>query len=111
MTTAYRQIADAPVLGQTANAVAIPWVQVTPFNYANIQYEVRKLEQVQMPSPAGMTSPAMMIGNVLMTGSLTLQGADYAAWSDDDNYLYEKVAEKLGLTLLPEAVTDTPPPQ
>jgi hypothetical protein len=106
MTTAYRAIVDAPVLGRTANAITIPWVQVTPFNYATIQYEVRTLEALHAPD--GTLVPAAMVGPVLMTGSITLSGDDYLAWGDDDSYLYEKVAEKLGLTLLPEAVTDTP---
>jgi hypothetical protein len=109
MTTAYRAIVDAPVLGRTANAIAIPWVQVTPFNYATVHYEVRTLEPFQAPD--GIQVPSAMMGPALMTGDLLITGDDYAAWGDDDSYLYEKVAEKLGLTLLPEAVTDTLPPQ
>ena len=42
-----------------------------------------------------------IMGPTLMTGSITLTGEDYAAWGDDDNYLYQEVAEKLGLTLIP----------
>ena len=52
------------------------------------------------PLPDGQVLPPMW-GPVLMSGSITLTGEDYAAWGDDDNYLYEKVAEKLGLTLIP----------
>jgi hypothetical protein len=42
-----------------------------------------------------------MWGPVLMNGSITLSGDDYTSWGTDDNFLYEKIAEKLGLTLIP----------
>jgi hypothetical protein len=43
-----------------------------------------------------------MWGSPLMTGSITLSGDDYANWGNDDNYIYEQIAAKLGLTLLPQ---------
>lgn len=33
--------------------------------------------------------------------NVTLEGADYTAWGDDDQFLVQKVAEKLGYTLKP----------
>lgn len=35
----------------------------------------------------------------LSIGSLTMQGADYDAWGNDDNYVIEWVCNQLGLTL------------
>jgi hypothetical protein len=106
MTTAYKNIQDAPVLGQTANAIAINYVTVTPFNSANVQYEVRAIQTPPSPEPVD-PNLAPPMGNIpvsvtLMTGSLLLAGEDYSGWGDDDNYLYQKVAEKNGLTLLPD---------
>lgn len=106
MTTAYRNIQDAPVLGQVANAIAINYVTVTPFSSANVQYEVRSIQAVPAP-PADANNPSestpmVPITQTLMTGSLFLAGEEYSAWGDDDNYLYQKVAEKNGLTLLPD---------
>ena len=104
MNTGYRMIQDAPVLGQTANAIAITWVNVQPFNLANVQYEMRSIEQMPMPSPDG--GPSVMVpvpAKLLFASNITLSGDDYSGWGDDDQYLYETLASKLGLTLLPES--------
>ena len=42
-------------------------------------------------------------------GSLSLDGAAYAAWGADDEYLYRYSAETLGLTIV-EIVPDVAPP-
>jgi hypothetical protein len=100
MQTNYRKIEPAPVLGNTANAICIHYANVQLFQSCTAQYEVRQITDIPT-LPDGQTLPPMW-GPVLMTGSLVISGDDYAAWGADDNYLYEKVAEKLGLTLLPQ---------
>lgn len=99
MQSNYRLIEPAPVLDKTANAIAIPYVNVQLFQSCTAQYEVRQITEIP-PLPDGQVLPPIM-GPTLMTGSITLTGEDYAAWGDDDNYLYQEVAEKLGLTLIP----------
>ena len=42
-------------------------------------------------------------------GTLFLDGAAYAAWGEDDEYLYRYSAESLGLTII-EIVPDVAPP-
>ncbi len=42
-------------------------------------------------------------------GTITLDGAAYAAWGSDDEYLYRYSAESLGLTIV-EIVPDVAPP-
>ena len=101
MNNSYRMIEGATVLGATANAIAVTFVNVQPFNAANVHYEVRIMESSQMPGPDGTQSTMMFPARTLFTSSLTLTGNDYAAWADDDNYLYEKIAELHGLTLIP----------
>ena len=99
MQSNYRLIEPAPVLDKTANAIAIPYVNVQLFQSCTAQYEVRQITEIP-PLPDGQVLPPIM-GPTLMTGSITLTGEDYAAWGDDDNYLYQEVAKKLGLTLIP----------
>ena len=97
MQTNYRKIEPAPVLGKTANAICIPNANVQLFQSCTAQYEVRQITEIALPD--GQVLPAMW-GPVLMNGSITLSGDDYAAWGADDQYLYEKIAEKLGLKVL-----------
>ena len=99
MQTNYRQIEPAPVLDKTANAISVPYVNVQLFQSCTAQYEVRQVTAIP-PLPDGQVLPAFW-GPVLMNGSITLSGEDYTSWGEDDNYLYEKIAEKLGLTLIP----------
>ena len=47
-------------------------------------------------------------GATQATGSLTLAGAAYAAWGEDDEYLYRYSAESLGLVIV-EIVPDVAP--
>jgi hypothetical protein len=49
--------------------------------------------------PEGQMMPPMW-GAPLMTGNITLSGDDYAGWGPEDNYIYEKIAELNGLTLI-----------
>jgi hypothetical protein len=102
----YRSIADAPVLGRTANAIAVTWVNVNPFLSGNIQYELRYLEQLPAPPlPEGQTEdparPGMVMSTTLFGSNLAMTQEEYNAWADDDEYLYELLAVRLGLTLLP----------
>lgn len=87
------------MLDKTANAISIPYVNVQLFQSCTAQYEVRQV----MPRhelPDGNMMP-IMLGQILLSGSITLSGDEYAAWGDDDNYIYEKIAERHGLTLIP----------
>lgn len=45
----------------------------------------------------------------LTTGTITLDGAAYAAWGADDEYLYRYSAESLGLVII-DIVRDVPAP-
>ena len=99
MQNNYRQIEPAPVLDKTANAISVPYVNVQLFQSCTAQYEVRQVTEIP-PLPDGQVLPAFW-GPVLMNGSITLSGEDYTSWGEDDNYLYEKISEKLGLTLIP----------
>ena len=48
-------------------------------------------------------------GNEMQSGSLSLTGEAYAAWGNDDDYLYTYTAGVLGLTIV-EIVPDAPVP-
>ena len=99
MQNNYRKIEPAPVLDKTANAICISYANVQLFQNCTAQYEVRQITEVQTVPDGHMMPP--MWGSPLMTGSITLSGDDYANWGSDDNYIYEQIASKLGLTLLP----------
>ncbi len=53
--------------------------------------------------------PDDKLDSALAQGTLTLDGAAYAAWGTDDEYLYRFTAEQLGLTII-EIVPDVAPP-
>ena len=53
--------------------------------------------------------PDDKLSSTLAQGMLTLDGAAYAAWGSDDEYLYRYSAEVLGLTII-EIVRDVAPP-
>lgn len=95
----YRQTEPAPVLDKTANTIVIPYVNVQLFQSCTAQYELRMITEIP-PLPDGQVLPPIW-GPVLMNGNITLTGEDYTTWGSNDNYLYEKIAEKLGLTLIP----------
>jgi hypothetical protein len=46
-------------------------------------------------------------GADLTTGTINLTGDAYAAWGNDDDYLYTYTAQQLGLTII-EIVPDAP---
>jgi hypothetical protein len=43
-------------------------------------------------------------GNLISIQYVILSGDDYAGWNNDDNYIVNKVAEKLGLVRKPSDV-------
>jgi hypothetical protein len=98
MQNNYRKIEPAPVLGKTANAICIHGVHVQLFQSCSVHYELRQITEVQTV-PEGQMMPPMW-GAPLMTGNITLSGDDYAGWGPEDNYIYEKIAELNGLTLI-----------
>jgi hypothetical protein len=53
--------------------------------------------------------PNDKLDSTLAQGTLTLDGAAYAAWDSDDEYLYRYSAEVLGLVIV-EIVRDVPAP-
>jgi hypothetical protein len=40
-------------------------------------------------------------GVLLSSGTLKMQGQDYANWGDDDDYVWDWAANKLGLVIVP----------
>jgi hypothetical protein len=42
--------------------------------------------------------------SVLSQGNIVIDGQDYNAWSDDDNYLFDWAAEQLNLTIIGDYV-------
>lgn len=52
-------------------------------------------------------------GSLRASGNLTLEGDAYAAWGNDDDYLYTYTAQQLGLTIIaivPDAPAIIAPP-
>jgi hypothetical protein len=93
----YRKIQPAPVLGNTANAICISSVDVQLFQSCTARYDVRQITEIPALPDGQVLLPIW--GPSLLSGSITLSGEDYTSWGADDNYLYAKVAEKLGLSL------------
>jgi hypothetical protein len=44
----------------------------------------------------------MVMSTTLFGSNLSMSQEEYAAWGADDDYLYELLATRLGLTLLPK---------
>ena len=97
MQNNYRYIEPATVLDKPVNAICIPNVHVLLFESCTTLYEVREITEIQTP---GMPLTPVW-GPALVNGTMTLSGDDYTNWGNDDNYIYEEIAAKLGLTLLP----------
>jgi hypothetical protein len=81
-----------------------PFTITTTIKVTSFTVNVIRLELFQ-----SVTLNAMLYGadgNFIEVRTYILSGADYANWDDDDNYLINKVAEKLGCTLavVPDAV-------
>lgn len=60
---------------------------------ANVYYQLRSSIT---PQESGMLLSTS--SEVLKEGHITIDGEDYAGWSSDDQYIVDKVIEKLGLT-------------
>ena len=88
----YATIEPVSVFPTTATVLYINNVNVQPGTSASYQWWLQSAER----------------GN-LTTGTITLDGAAYAAWGEDDEYLYRYSAESLGLTIV-EIVPDVAPP-
>ena len=97
MQNNYRYIEPATVLDKPVNAICIPNVNVLLFESCTALYEVREITEIQTP---GMP-PSQVWGPAWVNGTMALSGDDYTNWGSNDNYIYEEVAAKLGLTLLP----------
>jgi hypothetical protein len=81
-----------------------PFTITTRLEVTSFTVNVIRLELFQ-----SVTLNAMLYGadgNFIEVRTYILSGTDYANWDDDDNYLINKVAEKLGCTLagVPAAV-------
>ena len=85
-------ITPVPVFPSTATVLFINNVTVQPGTSASYQWWLQSAER----------------GN-LTAGSINLEGAAYAAWGADDEYLYRYSAESLGLVIV-EIVPDVAPP-
>lgn len=93
-----RRIQDTQVLGKVANTLVITNLTVNLFTSAQVYYEVRNT----IDPPEDAQDGAIGSSTVLHTGSVWIGDADYQAWVDSDEYIVQKVADKIGVTLLPE---------
>jgi hypothetical protein len=87
----YATITPVSVFPTTATVLYINNVNVQPGTSAAFQWWLQSAER----------------GN-LTAGTINLDGAAYAAWGSDDEYLYRYSAESLGLTIV-EIVPDVAP--
>ena len=79
-----------------------PSTEITTRVITSFTVNVMRLELFQ-----SVTVNAMLYGadgNFIEVKTLTLSGQDYLDWNNNDQYLINKVAEKLGFTIAP-----TPP--
>ena len=91
----YATITPVPVFPSTATVLFINNVTVQPGTSANFQW------WLQNDSRGSLT-----------TGTIALDGAAYAAWGADDDYLYTYTAAQLGLTIVaivPDVAPAAPP--
>lgn len=88
----YAKIQPVQVFPSTATVLWINNVTVQPGTSASYQWWLQNTERAN-----------------LTTGTITLAGAAYAAWGEDDEYLYTYTAGVLGLTIV-EIVPDVAPP-
>lgn len=87
----YATIEPVSVFPTTATVLFVNNVTVYPGTSASYQWWLQSAER----------------GN-LTAGTITLDGAAYAAWGADDEYLYRYSAESLGLVIV-EIVPDVAP--
>lgn len=88
----FATIEPVTVFPSTATVLFINNVNVQPGASASYQWWLQS-------APNGAT---------LTTGTINLTGEAYAAWGNDDDYLYTYTAQQLGLTIV-EIVPDAPP--
>ena len=88
----YATITPVSVFPSTATVLYINNVNVQPGASASYQWWLQSAER-----------------GSLTTGSINLDGAAYAAWGADDEYLYRYSAESLGLVIV-EIVPDVAAP-
>lgn len=88
----YAQIQPVPAFGGPATVLVIDNVVVTPGVSATFWWHLRT-------EPNGP--------DVVPTAALTLTGDAYAAWGNDDEYLYTYTATALGLAIV-AIVPDAP---
>lgn len=48
--------------------------------------------------------------DIIAIENVTIEGAEYTAWADDDNYIYSLILQKLGMTEILPAPDPTPDP-
>ena len=93
----YATIEPVTVFPSTATVLFINNVNVQPGTSASYQWWLQS-------APNGAT---------LTTGTINLTGDAYAAWGNDDDYLYTYTAQQLGLTIIaivPDAPAIIAPP-
>ena len=84
-----------------------PATETTTRIITSFTVNVMRLELFQ-----SVTVNAMLYGadgNFIEVKTLTLSGQDYLDWNNNDQYLIDKVAEKLGFTLAPTVVPEPTP--
>ena len=87
----FATIQPVSVFPSTATVLWINNVNVQPGTSASYQWWLQSVERAN-----------------LTTGTINLTGDAYAAWGNNDDYLYTYTAQQLGLTIV-EIVPDAPP--
>ena len=86
-----------------------PATETTTKVITSFTVNVMRLELFQ-----SVTVNAMLYGadgNFIEVKTLTLSGQDYLDWNNNDQYLIDKVAEKLGFTIAPVVVPEPVVPE
>jgi hypothetical protein len=91
----FKKIQPATILGSTANVITITSVFVDLFRGCTVNYE---LLEATFSTVGGVESIAS--SESLMTNSVFLDDEAYENWGEDDYYIHEQVALKLGLTIV-----------
>jgi hypothetical protein len=79
-----RDIEPVSVYPSTATQLRVDDCLVTLDTSVNVQWSLLDAQSKQ-----------------LNVGRITLSGEDYADWGSDDNYVFNKIAEQLNLTVVP----------
>ena len=86
-----------------------PATETTTKVITSFTVNVMRLELFQ-----SVTVNAMLYGadgNFIEVKTLTLSGQDYLDWNNNDQYLIDKIAEKLGFTIAPVVVPEPVVPE